>query len=346
MKSLLKKRVVHFLLVVFLFLPAAAWNLYCGGGGGRIEEDAGVANQDAIYDIAEWGFELSPTKGAITGVIFDADGKPLEGVTLNVKDQQIIAKSQSDGRFGLPYEPKGGSEEIIVDVKIDGFTTAHKLIRVQSNRTVTIGKVYLVVLDTATTAIGAQGGTHKSANGNMTMDIPEGAVDSEQNFRTTWFPAGKTLPGDLPETSFFTYAMELEPDGAEFTKPVKTKFKNERGFAPGTPIPVGYFNKETGRWEHEGMGDGGCRFNGGVDRIRSNAFFTPRYQLSNDHSSGCNQPRSRGRSDGRGDRDRRWSLRCVGGKTRKRRFDSKTRPAFIQNQPEQRNKHVCLSELY
>ncbi|MFH1653244.1 MAG: hypothetical protein ABIE74_04220, partial [Pseudomonadota bacterium] len=252
MKSPFKNGYVRFLLTVFLFLPALCWNMYCGGGGGG--DEGQPLPEEVAESTAEWGFELSPTKGAITGTIFDADGKPLEGVTLQVRGQSIIAKSQSDGRFGLPYEPKNGSEEILVDVSISGFTTAHKLIRVNANRTATIGKVYLVQLDTATTAIGSSGGIHTSANGNMVMDIPEGAVTTEQNFRTTWFPAGKTLPGDLPETSFFTYAMELEPDGAEFTKPVKTKFKNERGFAPGTPIPVGYFNKETGRWEHEGMG--------------------------------------------------------------------------------------------
>ena len=59
----------------------------------------------------------------------------------------------------------------------------------------------------------------------------------------------------LPPRSIFTYAASFEPADAQFDQPVTLRVKNTLGFPPGTPIPIGFYNKETGEWEPVGMGE-------------------------------------------------------------------------------------------
>ncbi len=93
------------------------------------------------------------------------------------------------------------------------------------------------------------------------------AVPSVQ-VRSTWFISGDELPGPLPATSHFTYALDLQPEGTSFVstavgsegepRKVKVRIPNamdgfEGSFAVGTHIPVGWWNPATGLWQHYAM---------------------------------------------------------------------------------------------
>lgn len=78
-------------------------------------------------------------------------------------------------------------------------------------------------------------------------------TEAPLDVQATEYAKADHLPGPLPETSFFTYALDLQPDGATFSAPVIVRLANSRNFAAGTPIPVGLYNYQTGAWEHESM---------------------------------------------------------------------------------------------
>ena len=61
--------------------------------------------------------------------------------------------------------------------------------------------------------------------------------------------------GSLPEGTWETYAYNLGGDSeVTFTQPITVRLQNSRGFAPGTSIPLGYWNQNTQQWEHAGTG--------------------------------------------------------------------------------------------
>ncbi len=96
--------------------------------------------------------------------------------------------------------------------------------------------------------------TAKLADGT-TVDLP-----SELNVRATEFTVGETgpsaMPGELPPTSAYTYAVEYSVDEADelgavdvrFDKPVATYTDNFLEFPAGTAVPTGYYDRAQGRW--------------------------------------------------------------------------------------------------
>ncbi len=96
--------------------------------------------------------------------------------------------------------------------------------------------------------------TAKLADGT-TVDLP-----AELNVRATEFTVGDTgpsaMPGELPATSAYTYAVEYSVDEADelgavdvrFDKPVATYTDNFLEFPVGTPVPSGYYDRAQARW--------------------------------------------------------------------------------------------------
>jgi len=80
-------------------------------------------------------------------------------------------------------------------------------------------------------------------------------MTSPLSVQATEFTEAEQLPGPLPDTSFFTFALDLQPDGTNFALPVTVRLQNSRGFAAGTPVPVGLYDFDTGTWSHETMAE-------------------------------------------------------------------------------------------
>ena len=64
------------------------------------------------------------------------------------------------------------------------------------------------------------------------------------------------MPGELPPTSAYTYAVEYSVDEAnkdqavdvQFDKPIVTYVDNLVGFKAGTKVPMGYYDREQAQW--------------------------------------------------------------------------------------------------
>jgi hypothetical protein len=59
------------------------------------------------------------------------------------------------------------------------------------------------------------------------------------------------MPGALPPTSAYTYAVELSIDEARdvtFDKPVDFYVENFLGFPVGSAVPTGYYDRDKAQW--------------------------------------------------------------------------------------------------
>ena len=93
--------------------------------------------------------------------------------------------------------------------------------------------------------------------------LPDGTtkdLGDRLNIRATEFTIGASgpaaMPGELPPTSAYTYAVEYSVDEAskqeavdvQFTKPVVTYVDNYLKFPAGTVVPMGYYDREQAQW--------------------------------------------------------------------------------------------------
>lgn len=101
------------------------------------------------------------------------------------------------------------------------------------------------------------------SNTQATLVFADGtsrAVNS-LSVRATEVTAGesgpKGMPAPLPPESAYTYAVEFSADEAidagavkvQFNKPVYHYVENFLNFPVGTPVPVGYYNRQVGQWQ-------------------------------------------------------------------------------------------------
>jgi len=142
-----------------------------------------------------------------------------------------------------------------------GYTYSQREVTVIRERSTAVNAVYLTGLDTATTYLSypiTQTQVHNSADGKLRLEFPPGALASGQTVTVTAtnFEHVEFLPsGELPPGTWETYAFNLGGDSeVQFTRPITVMIANARGFAPGTMIPLGYWNQTTLQWEHVGVG--------------------------------------------------------------------------------------------
>ena len=93
-----------------------------------------------------------------------------------------------------------------------------------------------------------------------TLDGTRWTSANTLNVRATEFTIGDSgpsaMPGELPPTSAYTYAVEYSVDEADklgatdvrFSKPVATYVDNFLDFPAGTPVPAGYYDRAAGHW--------------------------------------------------------------------------------------------------
>lgn len=260
----------HLILAFFLLSSSIA----CNGSGEETEiiddstgdiagddssngnnDDSGNNNNsgdDIIPDSTE--FTITAATGFINGWVVDASNdQPLGGVAVTVEGIEGVAYSNNEGIFNFPVDPENQLQEFQITLQKQNYTKAYRSLLVRTQRDSTVEEVRLTPLDDAVTVIGSQGGTHVNSTGNIEITVPAGALSEEASISVTEFHRGEDLGGVLPEISFFTYAMDFQPDGLTFDKPITVRMENTRGFAPGSEIPVGHFSETTRVWEHIGM---------------------------------------------------------------------------------------------
>jgi hypothetical protein len=143
----------------------------------------------------------------------------------------------------------------------EGYTYGQREVAVVRAHSTPVGDLYLTPVDTATTVISyplTQTVVHTSTDEMLVLEIPPGALAPGQvvTVTATNFEQVEFLPsGSLPPGTWETYAFNLGNDSeVSFTRPITVLLQNYQDFAPGTQIPLGYWNQETLQWEHAGVG--------------------------------------------------------------------------------------------
>jgi len=211
----------------------------------------------------------------ITGLVHDINQLPLPEVTITLHSYAEYGSATTDdqGRFSIPVE--GGGTFTVVFQK-QGLISAQRKIYVPWNDNAIAETVVMIAEDPVATTLTFDGNadavvTHKSGDvvdesgtRAVTMvfsgDNKAYLVDEQGNdvhelttitTRATEYQTPKSMPARLPPNSAFTYAAELRVDGAQrvrFDKPVTTFIDNFLGFAVGSIVPVGYYDRDKGVW--------------------------------------------------------------------------------------------------
>ena len=181
-----------------------------------------------------------------------AQGEPLaaEQVAVTAPISGVIVTGP-DGFFAFPV---ADTARYVVRVEKTGFTYGQRLAEIVQERSTPVNEIYLTPLDAAVTYCTDTGCDHVSADGQLEVIIPPGAIAAGQivTVTATEFDRVNFLPsGELPPGTWETYAFNLGGDSEiTFTQPITVRVKNSKGFAPGEIIPLGYWNQTLLQWEH------------------------------------------------------------------------------------------------
>lgn len=195
--------------------------------------------------------------GFIDGIVYNSKtNQALEGAKISAKDISGSTISGLDGRFTfiVPDFPESNILDVTLAIEKQGYTSVYRSVKAISSHHVSVDDIYLVPIDTKVTKITPSGGIATNSSEAVMLIFPEGAAKTDIDVVITQFEKPEELPQPLPNSSVFTYAVNLKPDNEIFSKPVQIKIANSLGFAPGTPIPIGFYNKSEDRWIGVGMG--------------------------------------------------------------------------------------------
>lgn len=218
----------------------------------------------------------------VTGKVENQYGQPLAGVTVSVNSFSCASchgleygsvATDAQGQFTLPVE--GGTTVTVVYQK-EGFITSHRQVYVPWNDIAITDTIEMIPFDTKATTITFSGnpqsvmvhrgstvtdgyGTRAytmvftgdntayevSASGSIIRTLPSITT------RATEFSTLESMPAQLPPETAFTYCAELSVDGVErikFAKPVVNYLENFLGLPVGEIVPIGYYDRDQGRW--------------------------------------------------------------------------------------------------
>lgn len=176
------------------------------------------------------------------------------GVTTPVPGE---VTTDSNGAFTFPVSESGA---YWLRADKNGYTYAQRQINITKGRGTATNAIYLTPLDSKVTSCTSTGCTHTNSDNSIQLVIPPGAIPAGTpvDVTATNFKQVEFLPsGDLPEGTWETYAFNLGGDSEFAFAPGKTatlRLKNEKQFAAGTKVPLGYWNQATQAWEHSGTG--------------------------------------------------------------------------------------------
>jgi RHS repeat-associated protein len=218
----------------------------------------------------------------VRGRVVAADGSPLPGVRIAVRAHPEFGQTLSrlDGWFDLAVN---GGGALTIDYAKPGLLPAQRQVTVPWQDFVTAPEVMLIALDPNATPVDlasndpmqvARGSVVTDADGTRqsTLLFPQGTIAEmvmpnggalalgALTIRATEYTIGpdgpKAMPGDLPASTGYTYAVELSADEAmaagatevRFNQPIINYVENYLGFATGTWIPTGYYDRARGLW--------------------------------------------------------------------------------------------------
>ena len=218
----------------------------------------------------------------VRGKVVDTENGPLPGVEVRVHGRPELGATQTraDGAYDLVVN---GGALLTLDFEKAGLLPAQRQVHVPWRDYVTVPDLALAALDTAMTEItvgaGAPAQMHRGSTGSdsegtrtplllvpagtsATVVMPDGSTTpmASLGVRATEYTLGAmgpaTMPGALPPTSGYTYAVEFSADEAiamgaarvEFDQPIIHYVENFLGFPVGGIVPVGFYDREKAAW--------------------------------------------------------------------------------------------------
>lgn len=217
----------------------------------------------------------------VRGKVLDNSGQPIVGAVISINNHPEFGQtaSRTDGMFDMAVN---GGGPLTVNYNKSGYLVAQRQVQTTWRDYVWAPDVVLLARDSNVTAITPGSANMQAARGSVVTDadgtrqattiFPAGttatmvmADGSSQplaalNVRATEFTVGnkgpQAMPGDLPPTSGYTYAVELSVDEADaagassvnFSQPLPVYLENFLGFPVGSIVPAGYYDRTKGQW--------------------------------------------------------------------------------------------------
>jgi len=217
--------------------------------------------------------------GLIRGSVLDRAGAPLPGVVVTIAEHPELGQTvtRASGGFDLVVNA-GGPLTLRFDRQ--GFIAAQRTVNLRWQEQAVLEPVVLIGYDPIVTTISMNAPTPQVARGSRMSDsrgermatliVPAGTaaeiVDrnggvrsvGSLNVRATEYTVGpngpNAMPAELPESTAYTYCVELSADEAldaaevRFSKPVAIYVENFLGFFTGNVVPVGHYDRVRRAW--------------------------------------------------------------------------------------------------
>ena len=231
---------------------------------------------------------IKPRRVAVLrGQVTDLAGAPLPAVEIKVlhKERLGYTRTRMNGAFDIVVN---GGGPVIIDYHKEGYLPIQRQMQVPWQSYVPVPPVVMTPLSEEDTLISSDAVEIQVAEGESVSDdsgtrqarvfvtpgtvatliLPDGSTQELTEFiiRATEYTVGdqgpEAMPGSLPPTSAYTYAIEYSLDEAiavnatrvEFNQPVISYNENLLGFTVGGAVPVGYYDREEGFWVPEDNG--------------------------------------------------------------------------------------------
>jgi RHS repeat-associated protein len=217
----------------------------------------------------------------VRGRVVNRLGGPVAGARVTVPGMPELGRTatRTDGGFDIAVN---GGGDVTLEFEREGFISAQRTVRVPANDYAEADDVVLIPFDDAVTEIELGSTRTQFARGSRVADadgarratlifppglgaqmvLPDGSGQGldTMRVRATEYTIGSTgpeaMPGDLPPSSAYTYAVEFTADeaveagaeGVRFDKPVISYTDNFLGFDAGTKVPAGAYDRDLGAW--------------------------------------------------------------------------------------------------
>lgn len=220
--------------------------------------------------------------GVLRGRVLGTGGAPVAGVAVTVLGHPEFGRgtTRADGWFDMAVN---GGGQLVAKYEKPGFPPVQRTVEVPWQNFAIVDDVALTALDAHVTTIDlsaatpfqvARGTVQTDTDGSRqatllfpqgeqaTMTLPDGSTAPLMSLdvRETEYTVGATgpmaMPGTLPPTSGYTYAVELSVDQAmaagatrvNFTQAVPFYVENFLHFPVGMAVPSGYYDRGRGAW--------------------------------------------------------------------------------------------------
>lgn len=224
----------------------------------------------------------------LRGRVLDRDGQPLAGVGVSVwrGDDYGQTSSRADGYYDLAVN---GGGPVTLKFEKSGFLPVQRRMPSEPRRFSMYPDIVMsefgpatptLVLSDLTEPVVLRGAVEADADGERqhrvlfrpdtvaTALMPDGSMEPLDaiTLRLTEFTVGElgplAMPGELPATSAYTYAIDISTEeglalgaaSVAFDPPIPSYVDNFLGFPAGTEVPNGYFSYERDVWEAAATG--------------------------------------------------------------------------------------------